>query len=177
MRVLFLTLFLTVYSTVFGQIDSFHEDIVVCLTINGTPQEYSWEYDETMGVLYEQFKSSDAPDEFWTELRSDKDEKIDELLPMLAFAYRNHFSKEDIKAITKFYKTDIAQLMLKDFSALSEDQKCEIIDFENSEIGLKIAAEQKELSKDMAVIVRDWKTELFSEKMKKLIKNGYRPQY
>ena len=96
---------------------------------------------------------------------------------MLAFAYRNHFSKEDIKAITKFYKTDIAQLMLKDFSALSEDQKCEIIDFENSEIGLKIAAEQKELSKDMAVIVRDWKTELFSEKMKKLIKNGYRPQY
>ena len=52
MRILFLTLFLTVYSTVFGQVDSFHEDIIVCLTINGTPQEYSWEYDQTMGVLF-----------------------------------------------------------------------------------------------------------------------------
>ena len=177
MRVLFLTLFLTVYSSVFGQVDSFHDDIIVCLTINGTPQEYNWEYDESMGVLYQQFKSSDAPEAFWTELKSDKDEKVDELLSMLAFAYRNHFSKEDVKGITEFYKTDTAQLMLKDYNALSEDQKCEIIDFENTEIGQKIATEQKELSKEMAVIVRDWKTELFSEKMKKLIKNGYRPQY
>ncbi len=176
MRVLFLTLFLTVYSTVFGQIDSFHEDIIECLTINGTPEEFAFEYDETMNVLYLQFKSSNAPEEFWTELKSDKEEKINELLSMLAFAYRNHFTKEDVEAITSFYKTDTAQLMLKGYSSLSEDQKCEIIDFENTEIGKKIAKEQKGLSKNMKVIVRDWKTELFSEKMKKLIKSDYRPQ-
>ena len=176
MRILFLTLFLTIYSSIHGQVDSFHEDIIECLSINGTPQEYNWEYDQTMEVIYEQFKSSNAPEIFWNELRSDKEEKINELLPMLAYAYRKYFTKEDIQLITALYKTDTGKLMVEDFSALSEEQKCEINDFENSEIGLKIATVQKNLSRDMAVIVKDWKTELFAEKMKKLIKNGYRPR-
>lgn len=177
MRVLFLTLFLTVYSLGFGQVDSFQENIIECLTINGTPEEYSFEYDETMDVLYQQFKSSNAPEKFWAELKSDKEEKIEELLSMLAFAYRKHFTKEDVESITAFYKTETAQFMLKDYSALTEEQKCEIGDFESSETGQKINQVQNKLSADMAEIVRDWKTELFSEKMKKLIKNNYRPKW
>ncbi len=176
MRVLFLTLFLTVYSSVFGQIDSFQDDIIECLTINGTPEEFSPEYDQTMEVLYGQFKSANAPEKFWVELRSDKEDKVKELLQILAFAYRKHFTNEEVKSITAFYKMETAQLMLNDNKALTEEQKCEITDFENSETGQKINSVQGKLSNDMAEIVRDWKSELFAEKMKKLIKNGYRPR-
>ena len=109
-RPFYLTLFLTICFSVQGQVDDFQKKIIECLQNNGTSQLYEQEYDNTLHLLYKQFVSANAPDTFWEELRSDRSKKVDELIPTLAFAYRKHFTEEDIDRMVDFYKSDASQI-------------------------------------------------------------------
>ena len=176
MKALFLTLFLTLSYSVTGQVDSFQQSIIECLHLNGTPSNSSDIYEQTIEILKIRFKTAEVPEDFWMELKKDKTDKINEIIPILAFAYRKHFNQDDIIEMIVFYKSETAQTMLENPIILSETQNKEIDTFFESDIGLKIKATKKDLSKDMSTIYRDWKNEIFSEKMSALVKNGYTPK-
>jgi len=175
-RSFFLTIFLTICFSTSAQVDDFQENIIECLQLNGTKAIYEKEYDNTLQLLYKQFKSANAPESFWDELRSDKAEKVDGLIPNLAFAYRKHFSKDDINGMIDFYKTETANLWLETPSQLTEDQQNEVDSFLNSVIGKRMISKENSLMKDMDEIASHWKRDLFAEKMSTLIKSGYIPQ-
>jgi len=176
MRFFILTGFLTICFSVFGQVDSFQKIIIDCLYLNGTPAKYSKVYNQTLEILINRFETANVPEDFWKELKTDKEEKINELIPFLAFAYRKYFTENDIVLMTAFYKTEVAQTMLVNHKTLTEAQNEEIKVFLESDIGLKIEAKQAELSTDITDIIANWKRDLFSEKMGTLVKSGYSPQ-
>ena len=175
-RALFLTLFFTICFSAMGQVDDFQKKIISCLKINGTTTNYEIVYDDTIHLLYKQFVSANAPLSFWEELRSDRMEKVNDLIPYLAFAYRKHFFEEDINEMIEFYQSDAAKDWLDSSSQLTEEQQKEVDSFLASDIGMKIESKKKSLKEDMDEIASHWKIELFSEKMSVLIKSGYSPQ-
>ncbi len=175
-RSFFLTIFLTICFSTYAQVDDFQEMIIECLQLNGTNMVYEQEYDNTLHLLYKQFKTANAPESFWNDLRSDKTEKVGKLIPYLAFAYRKHFSKNDIAEMIEFYRTETSQIWLESPNMLTEDQQNEVNSFFESEVGQRIKSKESFLKEDMDEIASHWKRELFAEKMSVLIKNGYSPQ-
>ena len=73
--VFFLTLFLSFYFSVSAQIDSFQEDIIGYLRINGTYQQYDQAYDQMYTVLAPQWESANVPEEVWEDLKKNREEK------------------------------------------------------------------------------------------------------
>lgn len=176
-RYLFLTLFLTICFSVTAQVDSFQQDIIDYLNINGTPQQYEGAYEEMFNLLKKQFASANVPEEFWVNLYQGKEKSVDEVIAFLTFAYRKHFTREEIAEMTKFYETEAAQKMVLQSGDLSSEENEKITAFFNSEIGKKIEEKRDALSEDIAEISGHWSRDLFSEKMSALVKAGYFTQH
>lgn len=172
MKSIFLTLFLSICFSGIAQLDNFQKEIIDLLNINGTREYYSADYYEVFPLLQRNFKDRNIPEEAWTHLKEGEDEQLDKLVSMLAFAYRKHYTQEDIAKMTEFYTTETAQKFLADKDLTSDEQK-EIDDFLDSDIGKKMKKKQKDLQKDLRAIKDDWSRELFGAKMKQLIKEGY----
>lgn len=172
----FLTIFLTICFSTTAQVDDFQKSIIECLQLNGTKAVYEQEFDNTLHILHKQFKTANAPESFWEELRSDRTEKVNELIPDLAFAYRKHFSKDDIDKMLEFYRTETSQIWIESSGQLTEEQQKELDVFLESNTRLRFTSKEKSLQKDMDEIARHWKRELFTEKMSALVKNGYFPE-
>lgn len=170
---LFLTLFLSICFSATAQVDSFQADIMSYLNNNGTRGQYSNAYESMFDVLKQQFDVSNVPEQVWEDLKKDKEKSMDEIIKLLTFAYRKHFVQEDIKGMDDFYRSETAQQMITDPSALSEAQNEEVAAFMASELGLKIEAVRPELSKDIMEISEHWSRELFSATMSSLVKQGY----
>ena len=175
-RSFFLTIFLAICFSSLAQVDDFQKKIIECLQMNGTKTIYELEYDKTLQLLYKQFITANAPESFWNELRSDRTKKVDDLIPILAFAYRKHFSEDDINEMNVFYRSETAQLWQEFPDQLTEEQQNEVASFLKSDAGKKIISHEDDLKEDMDEISAHWKRELFAEKMGILIKNGYSPQ-
>jgi hypothetical protein len=172
----FLTVFLTICFSTIAQVDDFQENIIECLQKNGTKAIYEIEYDNTLNLLYKQFKSSNAPESFWKELRLDREKKVDNLIPDLAFAYRKHFNKDDIDIMNDFFGTETAQIWIDSPDNLTEEQQTQVDSFLKSDTGQKLRSKEFALRKDMDAIASHWKSELFAEKMRAMVKKGYIPQ-
>jgi len=175
-RSFFLTVFLTICFSTVAQGDDFQDKIIECLQLNGTKAIYEQEYDNTLLLLYKQFESANAPGSFWVELQSDRDKKVDDLIPDLAFAYRKHFSKGNINKMIEFFKSEAAQIWLDSPSKLTVEQQKKVDTFLLSDTGKKMTSKEIALKKDMDEIASHWKRELFAEKMSALVKNGYYPE-
>lgn len=175
-RSFFLTIFLTICFSTIAQVDDFQKNIIECLQINGTQMIYEKEYDNTLHLLYKQFKTANAPESFWKELRSDRTKKVEDLIPNLAFAYRKHFNEDDIKVMNEFYRTESAQIWQGSSGHLTEEQQTEVNSFLESDTYKKMNAKENVLREDMDEIASYWKQELFAEKMRALVKSGYFPQ-
>ncbi len=172
-----LTLVLTFCFTAQAQTDDFSKSIVEYLKINGTPEQYSLAYDNMFDVLKRQFNNANVPEEVWKKLQNDgKQKSINDILNFLTFAYKNHFTQEDIIALTEFYKSDAAKQMLKDVAGLTQEQNEEVADFFTSEVGKKTLDVKDALAKDISEISSHWSRDLFMEKMQKLVKMGYNNQ-
>lgn len=173
MRAFFLTIILAIYFSAPAQVDTFQQEIINCLNINGTTQKYGFVYEELFLKLKERVASPETPKTFWDQLKEGKKESIDELIFTLSFAYRKHFKQNDIAEMTEFYKTDAAQKqILKSSNFTDEDHKI-IEAYENSEVAKKIEIKQVALSKDISKIAREWNTALFAKKMGAISKAGY----
>ena len=93
MRTFFLTLFLGIYFSVSAQVDDYHTDIVTLLNCNGTVQEYDFEFEKTLVSLRIRVAEEGTPQSFWEKLREEKKESINELIEILAFAYRKSYRR------------------------------------------------------------------------------------
>ena len=83
----------------------------------------------------------------------------------LAFAYRKHFSEDDIDSMDVFFRMEAAQIWLESPDQLNELQKNKVNAFLESDTGKKIVSKDKALRKDMDEIASHWKRELFAEKL------------
>ena len=172
----FLTIIFLICFSATAQVDDFQERIIACLQVNGTKVFYEEEYDNTLHLLLKQFDTSQAPETFWQELRKDKDQKIDELIPLLAFAYRKHFTEEDIVEMNEFYSSETAKIWQENPGELTEEQQREVDSFLEGDIGEKMNSNRNVLREDMDEIASHWKRELFAEKMRLVVKSGFTPQ-
>jgi len=172
-RFLFLTLFCGICFSVSSQVDSFQQNIIEYLNCNGTDTQYAQAYDDIFEVLKKQFTVPEVPEEVWRELKVDKAESVQNAIVFLTFAYRNHFTEAEIIDMTTFYQTEAAQKMMLNASNISKEENVQIQTFLNSKIKKKMDAKQEALLVDIDEITRHWRTDLFAEKMKILIKKKY----
>ncbi len=176
MRSLFLTLFLAFCFSVHAQVDAYQQDIINYLNINGTHQQYSNAYDEMFVVLKKQFATANVPESKWEELKKNKEESLEEIIKFLSFAYRKHFTQDEINTMYKVYSSDAAQEMIANQGTITKNDNKEIIAFFESDLGKKIESKRAELSEDIAEISGHWSRDLFAATMSNLIKSGYSPQ-
>ena len=105
-------------------------------------------------------------------VKKDKKSQVDEVIRMLSFAYRKHFTQQEINQMKSFYSSEAAQKMLA-HKTLSEEENKIISQFFESEVGKKIVSVGPNLTQDIEQISTEWSKELFSAKMSELIKDGY----
>lgn len=178
MRSLLLTLFSLVCFLGTAQIDSYQDDIIKYLNVNGTQEQYSHAYEEMFDVLKVNFETANVPDKVWEELKADKAESLEEVTKFLTFAYRKHFTQPEIKAMTKFYESNAAQKMLNQNSeAITESENLIIETYLKSDIALKVENKLPELSQDISEISAHWSRDLFGAKMSALVKLGYKTKF
>ena len=174
MRGLFFTLLMTVFFSATAQVDSFQNDIIDLLNINGTRQFYENSQEQSLEFLKDQVVKKKISKSEWKELKlKNKEENLDNLMKTLSFAYRNHFSKDEIKELTTFYKTEAAEKLLSGKSKFSKEEDKIIDDFNKSDVSKRRNRIDNVLSKEMAIIYNDWKRGLVSSKMSELVKGGY----
>lgn len=173
----FLTLFSIFYFSVSAQVDSFQKDIIDCLKINGTYEESNMAYNRIFSSLKRQFEVSNVPENVWTDMQKDRDTKIQEHLSFIAYAYRRHFTHEEILAMKAFYETDAGKGSVGNPGGLTDAQNNEIKAFFSSPVGKKIEKTRAALEADIKDITLEWRTEVFGGTMQKLVKMGYYTKY
>lgn len=172
-RVSILTIFLTISLAVTSQVDGYHRDIIELLNHNGTKQEYEMMFDSTIEKLKSQFLSAEVPNEFWERVYKDKESSVEEAISFLSFAYRKHFTRNEIKALLAFYQTEAAQKFVQNIADITVEEKKVISTFFESEIGVKLEKTREELSKDISEISKEWRKDVFSKSMSALVRSGH----
>ncbi len=175
LRHLTLTLFLTICFSVTTYAQSFQEDIIKYLSINGTVQQYEKAYDEMFLVLRQQYQNVSVPEEVWTDLQSSKEKQVNYLIALLASTYRSHFTKEDIKTMLAFYESEAGKQLVEDYTKLTPEQNAAFSAFNTSEAGKKLEMVRPELAKDISETSEYWSRDLFKNTMQALKDKGYYP--
>jgi hypothetical protein len=169
----FLTVFLGLYFSVAAQVDVYQDDIISLLNCNGTIQEYDFEYEKTMVSLRVRVAAKDTPDSFWEKFREGKKESIEELISILAFAYRKNYSHPEIKELLNYYETSAAQKQLENKKEFTNEELKIIEDYNTSKIAKTVVAKKEVLAADVKSIFDEWKRELFAKGLGALAKAGY----
>jgi len=168
----FLTLFLGLCFTTTAQVDDFQKEIIDYLNMNGTRDQYREAYDGVFPVLSKNFSEHNIPEEAWQQLKTDKEAQVDAVIDLLAYAYRNNFTREQIQAFTQFYSTETAQKLVQG-AELSETESQQVTAFFEGPMGQVMQAKRTALAADIETVSAEWSKELFMKKMQRLIKNGY----
>lgn len=169
----FLTIFLGLYFSVSAQVDEYHADIVSLLNCNGTVQEYDFEYEKTLVSLRLRVAAEDTPQTFWDTFKEGKKESIDELINILAFAYRKNYTHKEIKKLLDFYSTTAAQKLVENKDDFTPEEIKLIEDFNGSDIAETVENKKEALAVDVKDISYDWSKELFTKGIGALAKAGY----
>lgn len=168
-----LTLFLTISIAGTAQLDGFQEDIIELLNYNGTKQEYETIFDSTIKKMQDQFALANVPDEFWLKINEGKSKSVDEAISFLSFAYRKHFTRDEINVKIAFYKTKAAHKLVHHLEEISNEENKEIDAFFKSEIGTKVKNIEDKLSNDILNISKEWRKDVFSKTMSDLVRSGH----
>lgn len=169
----FLTIFLGLYFSVAAQVDVFQDDIISLLNCNGTIQEYDFEFEKTLVSLSLRVASKDTPNSFWEKFREGKQESIEELISILAFAYRKNYTHSEIKKLLNYYETTAAQKLLESKKEFTPEELKIIEDYKASEIAKTVATKKEVLATDVQDIFNDWSKNLFLKGIGALAKAGY----
>lgn len=169
----FLTIFLGLYFSVSAQVDEYQDDIISLLNCNGTLQAYDFEYEKTIVSLNLRVAAKDTPDSFWEKFREGKKESIDELISILAYAYRKNYSHPEIKELLNYYETSAAQKLLENEKEFTKEELKIIEDYNASDIAKTVVAKKEVLEVDANDIFDVWYRELFTKGMGALAKSGY----
>lgn len=169
----FLTIFLGLYFSVSAQVDEFQDDIISLLKINGTVQKYDFEYEKILTSLKIRVAADDTPQSFWDNFRENKKESIDELISILAFAYRKNYTQNEIKELYIFYNTSVGKKLIENNNEFTKEEINIIEDFNSSKLAIKVKKNEDILAADVNDIYNEWYKELFSKGLGALAKAGY----
>ncbi|AXG72451.1 hypothetical protein KORDIASMS9_04725 [Kordia sp. SMS9] len=157
----------------FAQNDPYIESVKKYLTINGTQQQYEGAIDGMFEMLKKRFKDYTISEAIWTELESEKQKHVEEVKSILVSAYKAYFTLNDIKNMTAFYESDAVKQMLADKTKLTDTQRQQIVNFYNSDTGLKMIDSREGLAKIEGEISQQWSGELYKSVINKLAAKGY----
>ncbi len=175
------SLLLTVFSlfcfSMMAQELTRQESIVKYLTINGTHAQYNSAYDQMFDVLEQQYKGANVPAAVWTEVKSQKPMVVNQVVGMLASAYRESFNKGEINNLIAFYSSGTGQQVLQDPTKLTAEQNQELANFHGSITGQKMFDERPNLEKNIAQISEYWSRDLYKSTVDALSAKGYHAKF
>jgi len=127
-------------------------------------------------VLKSQFEAGAVPEDVWSGLQGNKNKEVQKVLSLLASAYRQHFTKEEIQGMVEFYSTDAGKQFVNNASALNELQGKEVGAFFKGPIGSRIDEVRDQLTADISQISEYWSRDLFTTTLNTLKEKGYSPK-
>ncbi|MFK7746764.1 MAG: DUF2059 domain-containing protein [Kordia sp.] len=143
------------------------------LTINGTQQQYEGAIDAMFSMLKNRFKEYKISETIWTALENDKQKYVEDIKSVLVSAYKAYFTLNDIKNMTVFYESTAVKQMRSDKTKLTDTQRQQIMNFYDSETGLKMIASRDGLAKIEGEISQQWSGDLYKSVLSKLAEKGY----
>ncbi len=145
-------------------------NVAAYLESNKSLNQYSYAYDQLLGMLEKNYPESDANKKGWNYLRENKENSMKEMKSLLIPVYANHFSQNEISEMTAFYQSDTGKQLVNDRSKMTEEQKITLNTFFNSELGKKIIEKQPILTTEIGAISENWSRDLY-EVAVSLLKN------
>ena len=172
MKRLFTLLALTV--CLFGQAQSetYSKEVKSALENNGTVAYYDNVVDKLFGLLKENYKTQNVPDEVWTELEAVKPMAVKNLVELVTQAYLPLFNEEDVKNMNAFYATDAGKNLFTKRN-LSSEQKQALEQFYQTETGNKIVINQETLDASMKNTSQNYSGNLYLQLVDALTAKGY----
>jgi len=171
-KLLIALLFITSFSSI-AQEETFHQEVLRYLNINGTADQYTNATSGLFDLLKQQYSSKNVPSDVWTELEGEKPQAVNRVLNMLVSAYRGSYGKEDIQNMLAFFETSTGKQLLLDKTSLNADQQKEAATFYNSATGQKILESEQEIGKNISEISEIWSRDLYRSMVDKLAEKGY----
>lgn len=171
--ILTLITLITVYFQGISQERNFTESINHYISINGTSDQYSDAIDQLFIMLKQQYQGVAVPETVWNELESEKKGSLNQIMVMLASAYRSHFEHDDIKDMITFYESPAGRQLLVDPVQLSTEQKDQVTFFYDSYTGKKLQNQSQSLREMVSQISESWSSQLYMNTKEKLSVKGY----
>ncbi len=162
---LFVCVFVIIPFLSSAQQTDYTKEVAVYLEHNGTENQYAYAYDEMLKMLGSRFPKTDTNAQGWTYLEANKEKAITEIKSLLVPIYKKHFKKEEMRKMVAFYKDGAGKQLIADRTKLTSDQKQELNDFYNSEVGEKIKEKQPVLTEEIAKVSEGWSRDLYETAM------------
>jgi len=167
---LILGLFLAFSLQGLAQETNIEAKVAVYLDSNKSLNQYSYAYDQLLGMLEKNYPESAANKEGWTYLKNNKRKSVAKMKAMLIPVYTAHFDEVEINKMTNFYKSDTGKQLINDRSKMTEEQKVILNTFFNTNLGKKIIEKQPILTSEIGTISENWSRDLY-EVAVSLLKN------
>ena len=162
---IFLILFTAVSCTVIKEVTTpqvTEDPVKAYLISSGIPGQYNIAFDEMIRQLESQFPKTNANKEEWVAMESRKEQAMAEIIEDLATVYREHFTEEELQAMTDFYLSDTGRKIIANDYELTQAQQETLDTFYGSEIGLKVIRKQVVLRDAIDRITFRWSSDLYS---------------
>ncbi|MCH2195737.1 hypothetical protein [Kordia sp.] len=172
-KLLIITLLFICGQTSKAQTDPYIDTVKHYLTINGTLEQYEGAIDAMFDILKKRFKEYNIPEAIWNELEGNKKKHVDDVKSILVSAFKAYFSLNDIKNMIVFYESGALKQMQTDKTKLTDTQRQQILNFYDSETGLKMIASRDGLAKLEGEISQQWSGDLYKSVLSKLAEKGY----
>lgn len=175
MKKVFFTLvtIVCVYFQGVAQERNFTESINHYISINGTSKQYSDAIDQLFIMLNQQYQGHQITETVWNELKTEKQASLNQIMVMLASAYRSHFEHDDIKEMIVFYESPAGRQLLVDPVQLTTEQKDQVTFFYDSYTGKKLQNQSQSLKEMVSQISESWSSQLYMKMKEKLAVKGY----
>lgn len=152
---------------------TYHGDVLRYLTMNGTANQYGEAINQLFDLLKQQYKDQNVTAEVWSELEKEASPEVNRILNMLVSAYRGTYEHEDIKNMMAFYETGAGKQLLRDKTALSQEQQKEASVFYNSPTGQKILTSEQQIARRVGEVSEIWSRDLYRSIVDKLAEKGF----
>ncbi|WP_298514170.1 hypothetical protein [uncultured Kordia sp.] len=172
-KLLIVTFLFICAQTSMAQTDPYIDSVKKYLTINGTQEQYEGAINSMFDMLKNRFKDYKIPEAIWNELEGDKKKHVEDVKAILVSAYKAYFTLNDIKNMIVFYESDAVKQMRADKAKLTDTQRQQIVNFYDSDTGLKMIASRDGLAKIEGEISQQWSGDLYKSVLNKLAEKGY----
>ncbi|EAP86232.1 DUF2059 domain-containing protein [Croceibacter atlanticus] len=169
-----ITIILTFNTITYGQSNSYNEDIVSYLEVNGTETQYAQAVEQLFVMLSKQYAGNNISNDVWRQLETKyKTKALKSIKLLLVTPYRTTFSHDNIKRMLAFYNTEAGKQMMIDPTKLTKAQKSVAGDFYASDAGAKLLENKTSLEQRVAEVSEIWSRDLYRMVTEDLQQMGY----